>query len=207
MIKRFLFDVANRDAGHVLYVSNLDEVLADLKLIDPQARKAFNKDTRNILKPYLATAKGFIPTESPLSNWKTTIPTYTSASWANDNTHRGRDAVNRWRWDSGQGQQEITITRGSFRSRTLTFDNVIGLKNASISGKMMELIGQGKQRRSTQSRSRNPNAGINMRDNMNRKHGNRKRVVWRILEDSGAQIGAQMEKIIDPILARFGRER
>jgi hypothetical protein len=207
MIKRFLFDVANRDAGHVLYVSNLDEVLADLKLIDPQARKAFNTDTRKILKPYVAIAQDFIPAESPLSQWRTVVPTYTSAGWENDRQHRGRDAHVRWRWDGAEARQGIRITRGSHRSRTLTFDNVVGLMNRSISGKMFELIGQGKKRNDSRFAARNPNAGQLMRDNMNRKHGHRKRVVWKILEDHGAQIGTKMEQIIDPILARFGRER
>jgi hypothetical protein len=206
MIKRFLFDVANRDAGHVLYVSNLDEVLADLKLIDPQARKAFNTDTRKILKPYVAVAQNFIPTESPLTNWRTVVPTYTSAGWENDREHRGRDSHIRWRWDSGEAKAGIGITRRSYRSRTLTFDNVIGLINNSISGKMYELIGQGQRRRDSRYRARNPEAGTLMRDNMNRKHGHRKRVVWRVLEEHGSQIGQKMEQIIDPILKRFGKD-
>lgn len=206
MIKRFLFDVANRDAGHVLYVSNLDEVLADLKLIDPQARKAFNTDTRKILKPYVAVAQNFIPTESPLRNWRTVVPTYSSAGWENDREHRGRDSHIRWRWDSADARDGIRITRGSYRTRTLTFDNVIGLMNDSISGKMYELIGQGKRRRDSRYRARNPEAGTLMRDNMNRKHGHRKRVVWRVLEEHGSQIGQKMEQIIDPILKRFGKD-
>ena len=89
----------------------------------------------------------------------------------------------------------------------MTFDNIIGLKNNSISGKMYELIGQGRKRNDSRYASRNPLAGEQMRDNMNRKRGDRKRAVWRIKEERGALIATKMEAIIDPILARFGRER
>ena len=208
MIRKMLFDVANTNAGHVLYVSNLDEVLKDLAAIDPRARKQFMKDTRAILKPYVSIAREFIPAESPLSNWRTVVPTYSSAGWQNDREHRGRDSHIRWKWDGAEARQGIRITRGSFRSRTLTFDNVIGLMNNSISGKMFELIGQGKPgRRDSRYAARYPEAGQRMRDNMNVKHRSRKRVVWAILEEHGAQIGEKMEQIIDPILARFGRGR
>lgn len=207
MIREFLVDQANRGAGHILYVSDLDQALRDLKRIDPQARKAFNKDTRNILLPYVNMARGFIPAESPLSKWRTTAPTYTSATWENDTKHHGRDANIRWVWDSADAKRGISITRGSFKARGLTFDNVIGLKNDSVSGKMYELIGQGVRRSDGRYRARNLNAGVRMRENMNKKHGNRKRVVWRIKEEHGVQIGGQMERIIDPILARFGKSR
>jgi hypothetical protein len=41
---------------------------------------------------------------------------------------------------------------------------------------------------------------------MNTKHGAYKRVVWRIKEEHGSQIGQKLEQIIDPILKRFGRD-
>lgn len=205
MIRKFFYDQANRNAGHLLYVSDFDELLKDMKRIDPEARKTFNKDTRNILLPYVNVARGFIPTEPPLSKWRTIAPTYTSATWEDDTKHRGRDANIRWVWNSADAKRGISITRGSFKARKLTFDNVIGLKNDSVSGKMYELIGQGVRRSDGRYRARNLNAGVLMRQNMNTKHGDRKRVVWRIKEEYGLQIGAQMERILDPILARFGR--
>jgi hypothetical protein len=207
MIKRFLFDVANKNSGHVLYVSNLDEVLRDLKQVDPQARKAFMKDTRKILAPYVTTAQNFIPSESPLSNWRTVEPTYTSPGWEDDRRHRGRDAHIRWKWSTGDARAGIKITRGSFKSRTLTFENVLGLMNKSVSGKMYELIGQGRKNRGdSRYAARSPQAGQRMRDNMNTKHGAYKRVVWRIKEEHGSQIGQKLEQIIDPILKRFGKD-
>jgi hypothetical protein len=130
MIRKFFYDQANRNAGHLLYVSDFDELLKDMKRIDPEARKTFNKDTRNILLPYVNVARGFIPTEPPLSKWRTIAPTYTSATWEDDTKHRGRDANIRWVWDSADAKRGISITRGSFKAKGLTFDNVIGLKKS-----------------------------------------------------------------------------
>jgi hypothetical protein len=44
-----------------------------------------------------------------------------------------------------------------------------------------------------------------MRENMNVKHGYRKRVVWRIKEEYGEAISQKLEHIIDPILDNFTR--
>ena len=192
--------------AEVIFISNIDEVLRDLKKLDPEARKAFTKDTRLILQPYVNMVKDkFMPTESPLSNWKTTVPTYTSPGWANDQRHRARDVAIRWRWDSGEARSGIKLTRGNEKGNASGFANVLGIKNDSVSGKMFELIGQGKKRNDSRFAARNPNAGQEMRDNMNEKHGSKKRGVWRIKEEYGEQISKQLEVILDPILKRFER--
>ena len=49
MIKRTTQDTGNAE---VIFISNIDEVLRDLKKMDPEARKAFTQDTRLILQPY-----------------------------------------------------------------------------------------------------------------------------------------------------------
>lgn len=202
----------SKSGSDIIFISNLDEVLKDLKKIDPEARKAFNTDTRLILKPYVEMARGFVPMESPLSGWRTVEPTYTSATgnrewqWQYDSENRGRDARIRWKWDPGDAKRNIKITRGYDKSRAdSTYDNIIGLKNDSVSGKMYELIGQGKVRRDNRRVGRNKNAHVVMRSKMNAIHGNRKRVVWRIKEEHGAAIAGKMQNILDPILARFGR--
>lgn len=196
----------SQGSSDIIFSTNLDEVLRDLKKIDPQARKAFNKDTRLILKPYVDMARGFIPSNPPLSGWRTVEPTYASPGWANDTAHQGRDAGLRWKWDAADAKRGIKITRGYDKTHADgTYDNVLGLKNDSISGKMYELVGQGKRRSDSRRRSRNPRASEDMRAAMNRKHGARKRVVWRIKEEHGAAIALKLENIIDPILARFGR--
>lgn len=203
MIKR---TTSGKGNAEVIFISNIDEVLRDLKKLDPEARKAFTKDTRLILQPYVNMVKDkFMPTESPLSNWKTTVPTYTSPGWANDQDHRARDVAIRWRWDSGEARSGIKLTRGNEKGNASGFANVLGIKNDSVSGKMFELIGQGKKRNDSRFAARNPNAGQLMRDNMNVKHGHRKRGVWRIKEEYGEQISRQLEVILDPILKRFER--
>ncbi len=197
---------SDRDA-QVFYYSNLDEVLSDLKKIDPEARKSFTKETTKILTPYVASARGFIPSESPLSGWRTVEPTYTSPLWANDLDHRGRDAAIRWKWDSGDAKRNIKIKRGYQKGSNLSFDNVVGIENASVSGKMFELIGQGKKKRDSRNKARNTKAGTIMRNAMNAKHGNRKRGVWRIKEEYGDNIGFRMSRMMEPIIARFERGR
>jgi hypothetical protein len=193
--------------AEVFYLSNLDEVLRDLKKIDPEARKSFTKETTKILTPYVDIARGFIPTESPLSGWRTVEPTYTSPLWANDLDHRGRDAAIRWKWDSGDAKRNIRIKRGYQKGSNLSFDNVVGIENASVSGKMFELIGQGKKKRDSRNKARNTKAGTVMRNAMNAKHGNRKRGVWRIKEEYGDGIGFRMSRMMEPIIARFERGR
>lgn len=203
MIKRTTQGAGNAE---VIFISDIDEVLRDLKKIDPEARKAFTQDTRLILQPYVKMVKDkFIPAESPLSNWKTTVPTYTSPGWIDDQEHRARDVAIRWRWDSGEARAGIKLTRGYQKDNPTRFDNVLGIMNDSVSGKMFELIGQGKKRNDSRYAARNPNAGQLMRDNMNVKHGNLKRGVWRIKEEYGAQITDKLEVILDPILKRFER--
>lgn len=204
MIKR-----TTRGAGNseVIFISNIDEVLRDLKKIDPEARKAFTQDTRLLLQPYVRLVRDkFIPTEPPLSQWKTTVPTYTSPGWVNDQSHRARDVAIRWRWDSGEARAGIKLTRGNEKGNSSGFANVLGIMNSSVSGKMFELIGQGRKGRAdSRYAARNPNAGQLMRDNMNEKHGSLKRAVWRIKEEYGYEISNKLEMILDPILKRFER--
>lgn len=195
----------NFGAGDVLFVSNLDEALRDLKKIDPDARKAYTKQTSAALKPYVTIAKGFIPSESPLSQWRTIIPTYTSPGWADDRKHRNVRGWQRWQWNSSEARSGIRIKRGYVKGNRSGWDNVIGMENDSISGKMFELIGQGRRRRDNRYAARNPRAGELMRENMNVKHGYRKRVVWRIKEEYGEAISQKLEHIIDPILDNFTR--
>jgi len=205
MIRR---DKSSR-GSYSLFISNVDEVLKDLKKIDPAARKAFNVETKKVLTPYLVMAKGFIPSESPLENWRTVAPTYLSSDWGwdRDTKNRGRAAAIRWTWDAGDARRGIKLTRGYSKGTTSNYDNVLGLKNDSVSGKMYELIGQGKRKSDSRITGRNPNAGLDMRRAMNRKHQNRKRVVWRILDEYGDPISFQLSRILEPIVERFERGR
>lgn len=201
MIKRRAMGAGNAET---IFISNIDEVLKDLKALDPEARKAFTKDTRAILQPYVEKVRDeFIPGDPALSNWRTTAPTYQSPQWANDQEHWGRDSAIRWVWNSADARRGVKLTRGSQKGNQTRFENVLGIMNDSVSGKMFELIGQGKVRNDSRYSGRNPNAGELMRQNMNRKHGDRKRGVWRIKEEHGAQITAKIEVILEPILKRF----
>ena len=59
-------------------LSGVKYVLSQLNKVSPEARKNITKEVRSAAKPVVTKAKGFVPSQSPLSGWESK-----SGQWGN----------------------------------------------------------------------------------------------------------------------------
>jgi hypothetical protein len=201
-----------------------------LKEFTPDLAKETQKEIAGILKPITAKARGFIPSNAPLSGWaKSNNGTWGNRVWSSSDAKRG----------IGYKTTPSKVNRSGFRSLASVF-------NASPSGSIYETAGRlnpqgrpqaplvevvapghsnfGKKIRSGskgQSLSNNPNAGQQFIDAMSRTspivnayqrqqgqagRANRKmkgRAIFRAWAEDGGKTNAAVIKAIEKSKAKF----
>ena len=207
-------------------VPDLDKLRKDLKKVDPQLTKDMAKALTAAAKPLVNKARTFVPSDIRSGSgkfiWREDAPTYTSAAWANDKEHRGRDAKDRWVWNPNDVQKGIKIERSGLVRRSATFGGrsfgkqlreiaALRVVNKTVAGAIFELAGVNPGKSSKdKSNSRNPNAGEDFKRVLNRQYaitqGRKKgRVLYKAAQDSVPAITKEVEQVLTRFLGRFAR--
>jgi hypothetical protein len=200
---------------------NFDRLLKDLKKFSPDTAKQFQRNLSKAVTPVRDQARNLVPAQSPITNWRSVDPTYTSRAWQSDDYHRGRDAAMRWNWRPTDVKRGIKISRTKTktgRGNTLFAEQVTALAviNSSVGGIIYELAGTGKAKSVNRSKSvsRNPRARdsfINAIDRKDTGRGNMQKKGYRLLYRANALRGKraldEIQNILDTQLIRFARSR
>lgn len=142
-------------------IENVTKVRRIITQLAPEAKKALDKANREAGAPLIALAKTFVPSESPLSNWR------------GDGEGRWNDRQDRG-WDTDTVKRGIKIKQGK-RSRRSPWSAVTQLYNESRAGSIFETAG-----------SKSPNSIFNMSLNKSGfpyKTNGVTRVIWRAVKE------------------------
>lgn len=190
-------------------LDDYDQLLKDLKALNPDLRKDFTKALNRAVLPARDAARSFVPGDNPIRNWRQKEPTYTQGSWITDFEHRGRDAAYRWKWVPSLVRRGIKISRTRFATgRELGAKietTAISLINSEGIGIIYELTGSGKMDsvRRTQRVSRNPNVRHDFVNAMAKRRGNPKRLVYRAAEVHAPKVIKDIEHVLETRLFKF----
>ena len=200
-----------------------------LKNFAPDLAKETQKELGNLLKPITNKARGFIPSQAPISGWARS----SSTAWGSDRI-----------WSSGKAKRGIGYKTTPSRPNKQGFRALARVVNASAAGAIYETAGRknpngreqapmakvvresqanyGKMIRSgnkNQSKSNNPQAGAQFIDAMNnygqivdannqtgagRRSGKMKgRAIFRAWKEDGGQTNAAVIKAIENSKVKF----
>ena len=200
-----------------------------LKNFAPDLAKETQKELGNLLKPITNKARGFIPSQAPISGWA-----------RNSSTAWGSDRI----WSTGKAKRGIGYKTTPSRPNKQGFRALARVVNASAAGAIYETAGRknpngreqapmarvvresqanyGKMIRSgnkNQSKSNNPQAGAQFIDAMNnygqivdannqtgagRRSGKMKgRAIFRAWKEDGGQTNAAVIKAIENSKLKF----
>jgi hypothetical protein len=200
-----------------------------LKNFAPDLAKETQKELGNLLKPITNKARGFIPSQAPLSGWA-----------RNSSTAWGSDRI----WNTGKAKRGIGYKTTPSRPNKQGFRALARIVNASAAGAIYETAGRknpngreqapmakvvresqanyGKMIRSgtkNQSKSNNPQAGAQFIEAMNnygqivdannqtgagRRSGKMKgRAIFRAWKEDGGQTNAAVIKAIENSKLKF----
>jgi hypothetical protein len=200
-----------------------------LKNFAPDLAKETQKELGNLLKPITNKARGFIPSQAPLSGWA-----------KNSSTAWGSDRI----WNTGKAKRGIGYKTTPSRPNKQGFRALARIVNASAAGAIYETAGRknpngreqapmakvvresqanyGKMIRSgtkNQSKSNNPRAGAQFIEAMNnygqivdannqtgagRRSGKMKgRAIFRAWKEDGGQTNAAVIKAIENSKVKF----
>jgi hypothetical protein len=164
-----------------------------LREFEPDLAKSLQKEMQTALKPIVAKARGFIPDQSPLRNWKS--------------SSRGRWPV----YDVGLMRRGITYKTSPTKPNMQGFSYLASIHNKTASGAIFETAGRknpygqpwvGPKKSVGQkkfSHSNNPNAGANFIRRLPVMYGsgkNRGRAIYKAwYMDQGKTNGAVMKAV------------
>lgn len=197
---------------------NYDRLLKDLKSFGPKYTRDLQRGLTKAVSPVRDKARSFVPIVGPLTNWRSVDPTYRSASWMNDDYHRGRDSAMRWNWRPMDVRRGIKVSRTKTktgRRNTLFAEqvNALAVINSTPGGIIYELAGTGKRNRG-KSVSRNPQARRDFVNALAKKdigrgtmQGNGYRLLYRANALLGNKALDSIQRILDERLYRFVRSR
>jgi hypothetical protein len=210
-------------------VKGVVELQKALKKFSPDLAKETRKELALLLAPIVKTARGFIPSEAPLSGWGTTSP---NGTWAN----RG--------WSTAAAKRGIGYKTTPSKPNKSGFRSLARIVNASAAGAIYETAGRknpngreqaplatvvrksqanyGKQIRSGtkgQSKSNNPGAGnmfieamdqySQIKDASNQTGAGRRtskmkgRAIFRAWAEDGGKTNAAVIKALENTAVKF----
>lgn len=139
------------------------ELRKALKKYTPDLAKETQKEMASLLKPITVKARGFIPSQTPLSGWGKATTT-------------GKFPV----WNGKAAKGGIGYKTTPSRPNSQGFRSLARIQNASASGAIYETAGRTNPNGSPDSKSRNPQAGAIFIASMNR---------YSKIADAGIQAG------------------
>lgn len=207
--------IAPNRSQKVIYIENLDAIVAKMKKVDPDLQKEFRRELNKAVKPVAKLAKSFVPNK-PFPGWRDVEPTYPPQwGWANDTIHRGRtfgDNKSRWKWSQAEVVKGIRISAAKSkvqRQKGTTFSvTALALINSSVAGIIYELAGFGSSRSRSRTRrvSRNKNASESfigkLQGTANSGAYKEKRLIYRATYQLGDQVNANLVQVLRKYLGK-----
>jgi hypothetical protein len=215
----FEFTPTGMSRAKSILIPDFDKLVKDLKKLDPQLRKDFDKALKAAAKPLVEKARGFVPAEIRNSSgayvWKPTPPTYSTPAWINDSEHRGRDAANRWVWKDALVKRNIKVVKSTANKVPFGYSKVataaLAVVNRSPAGAIFELAGRGSaaSRARTTSKSRNQTNNV-FNDMLIKKYpfiGDAQygRILYRAASIVAPEVRKQVLAVVDQRLKAFVR--
>lgn len=215
----FEFTPTGMSRAKSILIPDFDALVKDLKKLDPQLRKDFDKALKAAAKPLVEKARGFVPAEIRNSSgayvWKPTPPTYSTPAWINDTEHRGRDAANRWVWKDALIKRNIKVVKSTANKVPFGYSKVavaaLAVVNRSPAGAIFELAGRGSaaSRAKTKSSSRNQ-TNNQFNDMLIKKYpfmGDAQygRILYRAASIVAPEVRKQVLAVIDTRLRAFAK--
>jgi hypothetical protein len=200
-------------ASESILIADFDKLIKELKAINPQLRKDFNKGLNEAVKPMQKLAKTFVPGTIQYQDrdvFAQQPPDYTSPAWINDKVHRSRDPL-RWTWQPALVARGIKIRRTTINKVPFGYNKVavaaLALVNSTPGGAIYELAGAGSasSQAKTKSVSRNYKAQDDFRVFFPKVAGAPKRLIYKAEAILGEKVRADIAKIIDQRLYKFIR--
>jgi hypothetical protein len=164
-----------------------------LKKFTPDLAKETQKELGSLLKPITQKARGFIPSEAPLSGW-------------------GKASINgRFpEWSSQAAKRGIGYKTTPSRPNRSGFRSLARIVNNSAAGAIYETAGRVNPNGRSDSKSRNPNAGKQFIDAINKTGmivdagGKMKgRAIFRAWKEDGGKTNAAILKAIAQAKVKF----
>jgi hypothetical protein len=214
------FQATGMERGKSIFIPDFDKLVKDLKKLDPQLRKDFDKALKAAAKPLVDTARQFVPSDIRTSSggyfWKPVPPTYSTPAWVNDYSHRGRSSEKRWVWDAGFIKKNIKITKTTANKVPVGYNKVataaLAVVNRAPAGAIFELAGRGtaESKSRTVRVSRNPNASEDFLRALNKKYpfgGDARygRILYRAAVIVAPEVRKQVSKVVAERLKIFAR--
>lgn len=186
-------------------VTGVKETLKALRKIQPEAAKAVSKEVRAAARPVVSKAKGYAPSEAPLSGWGKA-----EGLWANRV------------YSGSQIKSKIGFSTSPTKPNRSGFSYVAYIYNKSAAGAIYETAGRKnpngqpwrKNNKSKKySQSANPNAGKQFIDAMGQIYKSQDgkdqkmngRLIFRAFgEDNGKMVGA-VAKAYDRVVRNFNQ--
>lgn len=168
-------------------LSGVKYVLSQLSKVEPESRKALNKEVRDAAKPIVKKAQGFIPTSSPLSGWDNQ-----SGAWGSRH------------FDFPAMKKGIGFSTGSTKAYK-GFSYLAYFYNASAAGAIYETAGR--KTSGQQGKSRNPNAGQQFIQALGAigKGSLAGRAMFRAVDEDQGKVRDSIVKAYTNVIARFNR--
>lgn len=169
-------------------LSGVKYVLSQMNKVNPESRKALNKEVRATAKPIVARAKGFIPSSAPLSGWEST-----SGAWGSRH------------YDYGVMKRGIGFSTGSTKPNRNGYSYLAYFYNASAAGAIYETAGR--KTSGQQGKSTNPKAGqqfIGAMGSVGKGKDQGRAIFKAVNEDQGRITGAIIKAYTD-VIGKFNR--
>ena len=186
-------------------VTGVKETLKALRKVQPEAAKAVSKEVRAAARPVVSKAKGYAPSEAPLSGWGKA-----EGLWA-DRVYSG-----------SQVKSKIGFSTSPTKPNRSGFSYTAYIYNKSVAGAIYETAGrknpngqpwQKNSKSKNYSQSANPNAGKQFIDSMGQiyksQNGRDRKMNGRLIfrafgEDNGKMVGA-VAKAYDRVVRNFNQ--
>lgn len=206
------------ERGKSILIPDFNKLVKDLKALDPQLRKDFDKALKIAAKPLVEKARSFVPSEIRSKSGRVIIrqiePTYQTPAWANDLIHR--DERKRWIWNEGEVRKNIKITKITKNKVPAGYSKVavaaLAVVNRSPIGSIFELAGKGKSASQARTirKSRNPKAREDFVSALNSNFpisgdAAAGRLVYRAEAIVGLSVREAVDKVVNERLKKFVR--
>ena len=157
-------------------MSGVKSAIKELRKIDPELRKQFNKDAKAVVKPVVDEAKGSYP-DVVLSGM--------SRAWT-------QNGVQKFPYSARKARSGVKLkvdTRGKAVS-------IINVQQNNPAGEIIDMAGRG---------STNSRRGQIFVQNLNNKVGRPSRFMWPSYEKHETEVTAAMVNLIDEVMTRVAK--
>jgi hypothetical protein len=169
-------------------LSGVRYVLSQLNKVEPESKKALNKEVRDAAKPIVTKARGYVPTSSPLSGWESKSGIWGTKSFESPIVKRG-----------------IGFTTGSTKPNMSGFSYLAYFYNKSAAGAIYETAGR--KTSGSQGKSANPNAGQQFIQALGAvgKGQMAGRAMFRAVNEDEGKVTASIVKSYTEVIGKFNR--